>query len=370
VSAVSAGLVLDFVGPSGVYGTRLLAETGHRVIRVESPDGDGVRRLDPFVGDAADLESSAFHQFMNAGKESLALRLDRAAAADACLALIGRAELAVVPRPFALPAERLFAANPRLALVEVEEVSNELCAYARSGLLSLTGQPDREPVLLGGHGALAAIGTFTALAASACRWSTLASGRGQRVVVSGINCLQVLVEQAVLRYHGTGEVTSRRGFRGAVTAVSGAFPCADGYWMLSVPPSRDGWRRFVEWVGDPELIQDASLVEEDERQKRKDWILDRVSAWSSTRSKDDLVREAQARHIPSSPVSTTDDLKNDLQLIARGYLRDGVPAGAVAATRGAALGPAPRLGQHTHAILRELGYDARDRETLLANGAI
>jgi crotonobetainyl-CoA:carnitine CoA-transferase CaiB-like acyl-CoA transferase len=367
---VSGGLVLDFTGPSAVYGTRLLAEAGHRVIRGEPSAGDAVRRLDPFVGNAVDLESSAFHRFMNAGKESLTLNLASAAALEACLALIRRAELAVVSRPFPIAADRLLAENPRLALVEVEEVENELTAYARSGLLSLTGHPGSAPVLLGGHGALAAIGLFTAVAASACRWSALASGRGQRVVVSGINCLQGLAEQAVLRFYGTNQVTSRRGFRGAVTAVSGAFPCADGYWMLSVPPGRDSWRRLVDWVDDPVLRADPSLAEEDERQKRRDEILDRLFAWSRTHTKDELVREAQLRHLPSSPVSTTDDLKADPQLVARGFLRDGVPSGAIACTRGATLGPAPRLGQHTLAILEELGYDADDRETLLGSGAI
>lgn len=366
----TAGLVLDFGGPSSVYGTRLLAEAGHRVIRIEPARGDAVRRMSPFTGDAPDLEGSAFHRFMNAGKESLTLRLQDAAAVGVCLALVARAEIAVVPRPFAVAPERLLAVNARLALIEVEEVSNELAAYARSGLLTLTGQPDGEPVLLGGHAPLAAIGLYVAVAASACRSAVLATGRAQRVVVSGLNCLQALNEQAVLRYHGTGDVTVRRGYRGAVTAVSGAFPCADGYWMLSVPPTPEGWRRFVEWVDDPVLSADASLVEEDERQKRRDEILDRVTAWSSTRTKGELVSEAQARRIPASPVSTPDDLLRDPQLIARGYFRDGTLTGAIGCALGTPPRPAPLLGEHTGAILTELGYDARDRETLFAAVAV
>ena len=65
--------VLDLTRQAAVYATRLLAEQGHEVIRVEAPAGDAVRRLGPFLGDVPDLEDGAYHQFFNAGKRSLAL---------------------------------------------------------------------------------------------------------------------------------------------------------------------------------------------------------------------------------------------------------------------------------------------------------
>jgi len=64
--------ILDLTTHAAVYATRLLAEAGHDVVRVEPPDGDALRRLEPVLGDPADLERGAYHQFFNAGKRSVA----------------------------------------------------------------------------------------------------------------------------------------------------------------------------------------------------------------------------------------------------------------------------------------------------------
>ena len=371
-------LILDVTGLSGVYGARLMAESGHRVIRIEPAAGDEVRRTAPFVRGDLGLEASAFHQFMNAGKESVALDLAVPEARGVLLALISRADAAIFRRPLPVTVEELFEANPQLALVEIDEVANELCAYAKSGLLALTGPPGGEPVVLGGHTALSAIGVYSAIATSACLLAVRAGGRGQRVEVSGAQCLEGLTEQSALTFFATGKAPGRRGFRGAITAVSGAFACADGYWMLSVPPTPDGWTHFLELCDDQVLAEDRSLFEEDARQLRKDFILDRISEWSLKRTKAELVSSAQALHIPASPVSTTDDLAADPQLLQRGFLREVehpllgrmlYPIGAIAAERGAEPRFAPSLGQHTGSVLRELGYTEPEMRLLLASGA-
>jgi crotonobetainyl-CoA:carnitine CoA-transferase CaiB-like acyl-CoA transferase len=348
------------------------------VIRIEPANGDEVRRTGPFIEGDLGLEASAFHQFMNAGKESMTLDLARPAGCDVLLRLVGRADAALFKRPLPVTVASLFGANPRLALVEIDEIANELVAYAKSGLLALTGPPGAEPVVLGGHTALSAIGLYAAIATSACLLAVRSSGLGQRVEVSGERCLEGLTEQSALTYFATGKAPSRRGFRGAITAVSGAFPCSDGYWMLSVPPTRDGWGHFLELCDDPALAEDASLFEEDARQGRKDFILDRISEWSLTHTKAELVRAAQDLHIPASPVSTTDDLAADPQLLERGFLRPVdhpvlgrmlFPIGAIAGEHGEEARFAARLGQHTGSILGELGYSDDEMTLLVASGA-
>ena len=108
-------------------------------------------------------------------------------------------------------------------------------------------------MLLGGHAVLSVIGLYVAVAASAALMAAQISGEGQHVEVSAEQCMESLAEQALLTYHTTGKSPNRRGFRGAITAVSGAFPCADGYWMISVPHDAKGWARLMEWVNDPVL---------------------------------------------------------------------------------------------------------------------
>jgi crotonobetainyl-CoA:carnitine CoA-transferase CaiB-like acyl-CoA transferase len=110
----------------------------------------------------------------------------------------------------------------------------------------------------------------------------------------------------------------------------------------------------------------------------RDFIMDRISEWSLKHTKDELVTEAQARHIPASPVATMLDLANDPQLMARGFLQRMrhpefgdilFPVGASARIAGTPMRPAPRLGQDTDAILDELGYARADARTMLESDA-
>jgi crotonobetainyl-CoA:carnitine CoA-transferase CaiB-like acyl-CoA transferase len=370
--------VVDLTRLSAAYAPRLFAEAGHRVIRVEPVAGDDVRRAAPFVQHRFDLEHGAFHHFLNAGKESVTLDVESTDGIAVLRALMGAADCAIVTRPFCRDASWFLEANPRLAVVEVDDVANELCAYARSGLLSLTGHPGEQPVLLGGHAALSVIGLYVAVAASAALMCAEITGQGQHVEVSSEQCLESLVEQALLTYHTTGEVPERRGLRGMITAVSGAFPCADGYWMISVPNDVKNWNQLMDWIDDPVLRADPSLAEGSRRQQQRDFILDRLSQWSKKHKKEDLVVEAQRQRVPASPVASVLDLARDPQLISRGFLRDldhprfgrlMFPMGATAPMNGVTLAPAPALGQHTASVLVELGYTQADVQALLESGA-
>lgn len=368
--------VVDLTGPSAVYATRLLVEAGHRVIRVEPPGGDAVRRMGPRIArDVPELEASAYHGFHNAGKESLALDPSRPGRREVLLRLLTRADAVVATVPVPLEPDEMLGAAPALAVVVVDD-EDEITAYARSGLLSITGHPGSEPVVLGGHIVNSAIGVYVALAASAAMRAAATSGVSQTARVSVRACLESLMEQPMVTYLTTGTVNERRGLRGAITAVSGAFRCKDGYWMVSTHGS-GGWERLVEWIGDPVLAGDPTLTDERARLRRRDEILDRITEWSAGRTRDEIVTEAQRRHIPASPVVTPLDLVDDPQLEARGALRAvdhplfgriAFPQGAVAVTRGTSVGPAPLLGQHTAALLDELGYTGDEQRALRSGG--
>lgn len=371
-------LVIDLTRLSAAYAPRLLAEAGHRVVRVEPSVGDDVRRAPPFVRGRADLEHGAYHQFLNAGKESIVLAPETPAGADALAALVRIADCVIVSTPFCREAQWFADVNPRIAVVEVDDVTNELCAYARSGLLSLTGHPGQHPVVLGGHASLSVIGLYAAVAASGALMCGEIAGEGQHVQVSSQQCLQSLCEQALLSYHTTGEVPERRGLLGMITAVSGAFPCADGYWMISVPNDLKNWKQLMDWIDDPELRKDPTLAEGDKRQQNRDFILDRLARWSSQHNKNELVVGAQQQRVPASPVATMRELADDPQLIARGFLQEKehplfgsirFPMGATAPIMQTDLSCAPTLGQHTAAVLGELGYTPAEIDALVCSGA-
>lgn len=359
--------IVELAGQSGAYCGRLLSEMGHDVIRVEPPRGDELRRTGPFLGGREDLEHGAFHQFLNAGKRSLTLDLDSDHGRQVLLKLLAGADVLVGQLPLPVAGDDLLAANPHLVIVRLDDSLPELSLYARSGLLALTGQPDGRPMLMGGHAVYSAVGCFAAIATLTALFVQATTGQGQTVDVSALDCLETLGEQGVVAETVLGERFERRGYRGAVTAISGAFRCADGYAMLSVAPQPDNWRRFMSWVQDPLLAADESLADEAERRVKKDFVIDRLELWTKTFDKEDLVVQSQQRHTPAAPVSTPLDLVGDPQLTARGFLRTAehpdlgpmaFPLGPLATLRGAQPGFAPRLGQHNAEILAELDLPA------------
>src|SRR3954471_273592 len=187
--------ILDLTTASGAYGPRLLAEAGHDVVRVEAPAGDALRRLSPFLQDEPNFECGAFHQFVNAGKRSLAVDLATADGGAVLLALAERADALVATLPLPVDEAALRGRNPRLVLVQVEDAAPELCAVARSGLMSLVGRPDGPPTVLGGHVAYMASGLYVGVAAALGLFQQQLSGQGSTTTVSVLQCLESLTEQ-------------------------------------------------------------------------------------------------------------------------------------------------------------------------------
>jgi crotonobetainyl-CoA:carnitine CoA-transferase CaiB-like acyl-CoA transferase len=353
-------MILDLTSPVGAYGTRLLAELGHDVVRIESPAGDLLRRMPPHLGATETLESGAFHQFLNAGKRSFAADLNTDTGRKSVLVLAAKADAVIASLPLLLEERALLEANPRLVLVRLDDGPPEICTYASSGLLAITGEPDSAPVMMGGHIPHSAVGLYVAMAAAAALFAQQLGGGGQVVDVSAPQALAALAEQVWIEYVSAGEMLERRGSRGGITALAGALPCADGHWMISVPPNKEGWKNFVEMVPDPVFKDDAALADEANRRERKDEILDRIAHWSQDKKKDGIVSEAQRRHIPAAPVTTPLDLVRDPQLVARGFLQEvdhpqfgriSMPVGAVANLWGGKPALAPRLGQDNDKIM-------------------
>lgn len=374
------GRVLDLSRQAGVYATRLLAELGHDVIRVESPAGDAVRRQGPYLGGAPDVEDGAYHQFFNAGKRSLALDVTTAAGREAFARLARTADTIVASTPLPLPEAVLREINPDVVLVLVTADDwPELCAYARSGLLSITGHLDRAPVLMGGHIMYAATGLWVMVAAAAALVVKQTTGRGQTVTVDVQQCFESFLDHGIENYMVRGRRVERSGARGSVTALAGAVPASDGFWMLSLMDSREQWRMMLEWLQDPELSNDETLQKYEVRLARRDELLDRIGNWASATPKLDIVTQAQERHIPAAPIATSLDLAEDAQLIDRGFLVEvdhpahgpmRFPRGALATLWNRDMTLAPALGSANAEILGELGYTKEETMLLFERSVI
>ena len=274
-------------------------------------------------------------------------------------------------------AKRKFRAiNPRVVLTMLTgEELPELSAYARAGLLSITGHPDQAPVLIGGHIIYAATGLWVMAATATAMLVQQMSGKGQLVNVNIQQCFETFLDMAVENLTTRGRATERRGHqRGGSTGVR-CFD-VDGFWMLSLSDSLERWRTLVDWMQDPVLADDPALANYDARLAQRDMILDRIGTWAQAFSKLELVGQAQSRHIPAAPVSTSLELANDAQLIDRRFLvevehplhgRMLFPRGALATLWDRTLALAPRLGAEINAILTDLGYTPAEQALLFEN---
>ena len=217
----------DFI--SAAYATKLLADLGADVVKVEPPDGDSVRRHGPFPGDRPDAETSGLHLFLNANKRGITADLDAPEDRKRVVDLVRRADLVlhnVAParlEALGLTHEELTSVRPDLVMVSITPFGYDtprrdwrgtaLTTMAASGLLHRIGDPDREPLWIpfcasdfqgGMHGAVAALAALRA---------RRLSGRGQHAWISIAEIISVVMGGGGLAgYVFNGQNRPRSGF--------------------------------------------------------------------------------------------------------------------------------------------------------------
>lgn len=385
MDALEGLTVLDFSSHiAGPYTTKLLADLGARVIKVERPGGDSARRLGPWLGDEAGPERSGTYQYLNTNKESVVLDLSSAGSRPVVDRLIALADLIVVAFPPSTR-EKLGLGYERIRAVKdvpVLEISNfgdsgpyrdyrlsETVLYAMGSEMFSHGTADREPLKLGGTAALIQCGAMAAIAALGAAYGYEAHGTGQRVEVPLFDVHINNVDRrssAILAYRFSGRVNGRPAAPGG-GLFSGVHPCADGYVEVTAAGG-EYWKRFAAMIGDP-LLQDPKWLDPrtlTDAEARADldatvyaWLLPktRLEVWSAARRARALV----------APLFTAIDLYNDPVFRERGLWTEvehsvlgrfpmlGRPY-TLEETPWRIRQAAPMLGQHTGPVLAEAGF--------------
>lgn len=384
--AVEGITVLDLTSHiAGPYATKLLADLGARVIKVERPGGDPSRRLGPFLGDEPGPERSATFQFLNTNKESMVLDLTRPNARQAVYDLGAHADLIVTSFPPSV-AERLgmdpdtlrrHMEAPVLAITNFGRGGpyrdyrlSETVLFAMGGEMFSHGLAGREPLKLGGTAALLQCGAMGAIAALGAVHAWEAHHAGQTIEMALFDVQINNVDRrssAILGFRWSGRVLQRPpGAGGGV--VGGVYPVADGYVEVTAA-SGNYWQRFVEMVDDDRLRgpqwQDPAWLVSPAAKEEADAV---VYPWMLGHTRHEVWQAARQTHAMVAPLFSAQDLVDDpvlrerglwteiehtllgrLPMIGRPYLLERTPWRIRT--------PAPMLGQHTGSILRELGYD-------------
>ena len=376
---------------AGPYCAMVLCDMGADVIKVEAPAGDSSRRMAGAEGG----DSAAFNA-VNRGKRGIVVDL-KAARGQAILRRLAAAADVLVEnyRPgvmarFGLDYPSLAEANPGLVYASISGYGQtgpaagkggfDLVAQGVSGLMSVTGEPDRPPVKVGvpltdlGAGLFAVIGVLAALQ------HRTRTGRGQHVDTALVDAGLALSVWEATELFSTGRAPLPLGSAHRMSAPYQAVRCSDGYITLGAANDRIFGRLahllgHPEWVGDPAFASDGSRVRHRER------LAAAIEAVTATRPRAHWLAELDAHGVPCGPIQDYREVMDDPQVRAREMVVETEhPTLGTISTLGTPIKlsstpltpgrPAPLLGQHTDEILREAGFGAGEIAALRADGIV
>jgi len=360
--------ILDFSWVlAGPYATRLLADFGAEVIKVQ-----------PLAPEAADKFSRGYYNAWNRNKLGITLNLGKPEGIEIAKALVKLTD-AVVENFSPRVMENWGLGYPQLEQLKPDIIMLSSSAYgqtgpmagewgvdgtglAMSGYLDQTGWPDRTPV-----GANAPFGDvvlpyINAMAIVAALDYKRRTGKGQYIDTSMVEVCIHSNTPNLLDYQANNHFRARNGNRIDYASPHGAFPCkGEDRWCTIAVFNENEWQAFCRVIGNPVWTEDVKFADMKSRKKNEDELENSISQWTVQYTDYEVMRKMQAAGVPAGVVQTMADiLDSDPQLRERDFLLPiknpelgifGHPAPAYKLTKtGARVRHAPSMGEHTEYI--------------------
>ncbi len=400
-SALAGLKILDMTrvlaGPSG---TQMLGDLGADVVKLERPGaGDDTRRWGPpFLTDDAgnDTTESAYYLSANRNKRSLTLDYTRPEGRRIATRLARRADVLVENyKPgtlsrYGLAYDQLKPDCPGLVYCSItgfgltgpysDRPGYDFLIQAMGGIMSITGEPDGQPMKVGVAIADLMAGMYATIAILAALRHRDVTGAGQHVDLSLLDSQVAWLSNAGQYFLTSGELTPRYGNAHPTIVPYQAFAASDGHFILAV--GNDGqFARFCEAAGCADLTEDERFSTNPGRVRNREALVAILEPLIAARSCADWLSDLEARKVPCGPINAIDQVFADPQVEHLGMLRsvehrrlgryDVVGQAArldgVDDTRYA---PSPDRGEHTDEILAEFGFDAAAIADLNARGVV
>lgn len=376
---------------SAPYCTRLLADAGARVIKVERPGvGDFARHFDTFANG-----TGAHFAWCNRNKESLSLDFASAPGREILEELIGCADVLVdnlapgAAARLGIDAAAVLERHPGKVVCEIsgygtggdydERRAYDLLIQAEAAVATVTGSVD-EPIKPGVGFADISAGIFAANSILSALLLKARTGEGSALEVSMLDAMMDWMGYPlVVAKHGH-EPQMARGMSHPAIAPYDAYPTSDGRLIaISVQNDREWHKLAVRFLDLPEMADDQRFRVNEARVANRDLIDDVLAPAVAKLTAADAVTTLHEAGIACSVVNTVEEVVDHPQLVARGrWLEVAAPQGPVATPLAPPLtaawstptGGVPALGEHTDAILADLGRDADAIETLRSQGVV
>ena len=358
-------LTMAWAGP---YGTRLLADMGAEVIKVEAVNNwDLLRAL---AGMAPTVENvwnkSAMFNHVNRNKYACTLDLSHPWGKELFLRLVAISDV-VIENYRSEVMDGLGLSYDVLRSVKTDIILVSLPSHGKTGISY--GDP--------------MAGIAAAGAVALALWHRRRTGEGQYVEVAQWENLINLIGEHILGYSMNGTQPPPQGNRHSSMAPHGCYPCSgDDRWVTIAVEDDDQFAALCRAMGQPELAADPRFADVVSRYKHQDELDAIVAAWTRERTPQEVTEALQAVGVPAAPVLTVPDLFDDTHLRARGFWEsvshpeagvwdmDGVVWRMSASPANIRL-PAPRFGEHNDYVLRDLlGLSEQEIEALAAEGVI
>ncbi|MBI2165698.1 MAG: CoA transferase [Chloroflexi bacterium] len=398
-----AGLrVIDLADEKGLYCTKLLADLGADVIKVEKPGGDATRQIAPFWHDEPHPEKSLYFAYLNTSKRGITLNLEHPRGQQIFKHLVNKADVLVETfspgylDSLGLGYLDLKMLNRALVMTSItpfgqsgphrDYKGSDIVASAMGGLMYQTGEADGPPTVGHGWQAYNMASSFAAIATLAAVHYRRVSGQGDHVDVSVQESVASILESTLPVFVYEGRIVRRRGSQHPLAYPSRIFTCKDGYWTTNLNNAAL-WNLLVAWiVADGVGVEELTKPEYEDLATRRLPENDRkitplLNEWGMLHTKEWIFHEGQKRRVPVAPASTIEDVVHDHHLEARGYFTEIEHTelgtlkypGAPYKFHGTPLRagrPAPLVGQHNQEVYNELGISKKELDNLAKSGVV
>lgn len=378
----------------GPFATQILASLGAEVTKIETPEGDNMRHVGPM------RNPGMGHIFLHAnqGKRSVVLDLKQAEAREAALRLAERSDVLISNvRPQALARlgmhyETVRERNPRIIHVSCCGFDQHGPYAARPAYDDLIQGATGLPWLMQQYGAQApcyapitladrVTGLHAVYAVTAALYARERTGEGQAVIVPMFEAMTQFVFGDHLAGLGFEPPIGEPGYARLLTAHRRPYRTRDGHLCVLIYNDKH-WRSFFEAIGEPErMASDARFASHSARAANIDAVYQEVSRIIAQRSTAEWRSLLDAADVPNMPMNSPQDLLDDPHHAATGFMRTvdhptegrlrtpGTPTSWSGTPPSGDASPAPLLGEHSTAVLHELGYSVGQIDRMLATGA-